>query len=81
LSAKQKRCITPDKETISTVIKETPVEQITTKKIVLASVFLLALVILTAVVEIKTHFSTYIALVIMLVGTIAATRFLNGAQG
>ena len=55
-------------------------EQITTKKIVLASVFLFALVILTAVVQIKVHFNTYIALAIMLVGTIAAARFLNGAQ-
>jgi general stress protein CsbA len=56
------------------------VEQITTKKIVLASVFLFALVILTAVVQIKVHFSTYIALVIMLIGTIVAAGFLNGAQ-
>lgn len=55
-------------------------EQITTKKIILASVFLLALVIVTAVVQIKVHFSTYIALAIMLVGTIVAARFLNGAH-
>ena len=55
-------------------------EQITTKKIVLASVFLLALVIVTAVVQIKIHFNTYIAMVIMIVGTIAAARFLSGGQ-
>ena len=55
-------------------------EQITTTKIILASIFLLALVIITAIVQIKVHFSTYIALAIMLVGTIAATRFLSGAH-
>jgi len=55
-------------------------EQITTKKIVLASVLLFALVIITAVVQIKTHFNTYIALTIMVIGTIAAARFLNGHQ-
>lgn len=55
-------------------------EQITTKKIVLASVFLFALVIITAIVQIKVHFNTYIALAVMLIGTIAAARFLNGAQ-
>ena len=56
-------------------------EEITTKKIVLVSVLLFALVILTAVVQLKVHFNTYIAMVIMIVGTIAAARFLNGAQG
>ncbi len=55
-------------------------EQITTKKIILVSVFLLALVIVTAVVQIKVHFNTYIALAIMLVGTIVAARFLSGAH-
>ncbi|MBV9257418.1 MAG: hypothetical protein JO215_05315 [Ktedonobacteraceae bacterium] len=56
-------------------------EQITTKKIILASIFLFALVIITAVVQIKTHFNTYIALAIMLIGTIAVARFLTGYQG
>jgi hypothetical protein len=55
-------------------------EQITTQKIILVSVLLFALVILTAVVQIKLHFNTYIAMVIMIVGTIAAARFLNGAH-
>ena len=46
----------------------------------LVSVLLLALVILTAVVQIKIHLNTYIAMVIMILGTIAAARFLNGAH-
>jgi hypothetical protein len=55
-------------------------EQITTKKVILASTFLFALVIITAVVQIKTHFNTYIAFTVMLIGTIAAARFLAGHQ-
>lgn len=55
-------------------------EQITTKKVILASVFLFALVIITAVVQIDTHFNTYIAFAVMLIGTIAAARFLTGHQ-
>jgi len=80
LSGEQKACITVYKETISTGLRRHIVEQITTKKIVLVSVFLFALVILTAVVQIKVHFNTYIAMVIMIVGTIAAARFLSGAH-
>lgn len=55
-------------------------EQFTTKKIILVSVFLLALVIVTAIVQIETHFNTYIAFAVMLVGTIASARFLRGSQ-
>jgi hypothetical protein len=55
-------------------------EQFTTKKIILVSVFLLALVIVTAIVQIETHFNTYIAFAVMLVGTIVSARFLRGSQ-
>jgi hypothetical protein len=55
-------------------------EQFTTKKIILVSVFLLALVIVTAIVQIETHFNTYIAFGVMLVGTVASARFLRGSQ-
>jgi len=57
------------------------VERFSTQKVILASIFLLALVVATAFFQIKLHFDTMIALAIMLIGTVAAARFLAGSQG
>jgi accessory gene regulator protein AgrB len=56
------------------------VERFSTQKIILASIFLLALVVATAFFQIKLQFNTYIALAIMLIGTVGAARFLTGSQ-
>ncbi len=56
-------------------------ERFSTQKVILASIFLLALVVATAFFQIKLHFDTMIALAIMLIGTVAAARFLAGSQG
>ena len=56
-------------------------EHFSGKKITLVSILLLVLVIVTAYLQITIHFSTYIALVIMIIGTILATRYLTGPQG
>ena len=54
-------------------------EQFSTQKVILAGVFLLALVVATAFLQIKLHFDTLVALAIMLAGTVAAVWFLGGS--
>ncbi|HEU5230051.1 MAG TPA: hypothetical protein VFU49_19685 [Ktedonobacteraceae bacterium] len=45
-------------------------------RVMFSSVFLLALVLVTAFAQLSYHFSTYIALGIMVVGTFLAAMFL-----
>ncbi len=56
-------------------------EHFSTPKVILAGIFLLALVVATAFFQIQLHFDTLIALAIMLIGTLAAVWFLGGSQG
>ena len=50
-------------------------------RVMLAGIFLLALVVITAFAQLSYHFDTLIALAIMLVGTVLAARFLFDHQG
>ena len=54
-------------------------EQFSTQKVIFAGVFLLALVVATAFLQIKLHFDTLVALAIMVIGTVGAALFLGGS--
>ncbi len=45
-------------------------------RVILSGIFLLALVLITAFAQLSYHFSTYVALGIMIVGTFLAATFL-----